>query len=337
MDKQQIIALIEGQLATGKISKVDLLSIVNDGAPIPQPVFHSEPVSGNPLAEEEHSKNLINTFYAIGAIIAIIGVIILIVQHWTEIGFFGRILVTLGISLITYLCALILDKPDQKKLSQVMFIVSAVLAPIGSVILLNEAKITFDWNIQILTALILATVYGTALFISKKSILMLVAIGFASWAYYASIMKIFSIGMYGSGPNILKWASMLLGVSYILIAYGYNSVTHSDEDDMADKKAIQNVLYGFGTLAILGAGILVGGSFDLFFILMIFAAFYGSVYLKSQTMLTLGAIFLMAHIIKLTSRYFIGSVGWPVALIVVGFLIIGVGYTTLYLNKKFIS
>ena len=96
-------------------------------------------------------------------------------------------------------------------------------------------------------------------------------------------------------------------------------------------------IYGFGTLAILGAGIFIGGVFDLILIALIFAVFYGSVYLKSRSMLIFGAIFLMAHIIKLTSKYFVGSVGWPVALIIVGFLVIGVGYMTFYLNKRFMS
>ena len=204
MDKKQTIALIEGQLAEGKISKGDLLNIVNGGASIQEPVFSSKSVGNTSLVEEEHSKNLINTFYAIGAIIAIIGVIILIVQHWTEIGFFGRITVTLGISLVTYIVALLLNEPHQKKVSQVMFIVSAVLAPLGSIILLNEAKITLDWNIQILTSLILTTVFGTALVVSKKSILTLITIGFASWTYYAFIMKFFILDLYNDDPNILK-------------------------------------------------------------------------------------------------------------------------------------
>ena len=81
----------------------------------------------------------------------------------------------------------------------------------------------------------------------------------------------------------------------------------------------------------------MGGIFDLITIALIFAAFYGSIYLKSRSMLTLAALFLMGHIVQLTARYFVNSIGWPVALIAVGFLIIAIGYGTLYLNKKFIA
>ena len=336
MDKQQIIAFIEGQLATGKISKSDILSLVNDGMSQPQ----SQQTPSAPFVEvkaEVDSKSLINTFYGIGAIIAVVGVGILVAQNWSEIGFMGRIMVTLGISLVTYFAALLLNKPHQNAVSQVMFAVSAALAPLGSYVMLSEAGVVYDTTSQIITALILAVIFGTALFVSKKNVLVLITVAYVSWAYYAFIFKIFDVGSSGDA-DIIKWASMLLGASYIFISYGYLSLADAvDENDVKEKKSVQNVLNALGTLAILGAGIFVGGMFDLIFIALIFAAFYGSVYLKSRSMLILGAIFLMFHIIKLTSKYFAGSVGWPVLLIIVGFMVIGVGYMTFYLNKKFIS
>ena len=324
MDKQQIISFIEEQLAEGKISKGDLSSLAGASIDI-SPVKEGTP------------RNIINTFYGIGAIIVIIGVGILVAQHWDEIGFMGRILATLGISLVTYMAGLLLNKPQQKMVSQVMFTIAATLAPLGSYVLLKEAGITnFNFGVQTTTALILAAIFGTALFISKKNILVLITVAFASWAYYAIIMKALGSAFYDS--DFLKWASMLLGAAYIFIAYGFKSVFQNiDENDTKDKRAVQNVLYGFGTLAVLGAGISIGGIFDLLFIAFIFGAFYGSVYLKSRAMLIFGALFLMAHIIKLTSKYFVDSTGWPLALIVIGFLVIGVGYMTFYLNKKFLS
>ena len=315
MDKQQIVSFIEEQLATGLISKGDLLNLASNNNAAP--------------AKEESSKNLINTFYGIGAIIAVIGVGILVAQHWKEIGFLGRVLVTLGISLATYIIAFLLNKPQQKAVSQVMFTIAAALAPLGAYVLLNEARINFDWAAQTVVALVLFVVFGAALMISKKNILVLLTVGFGTWAYYVLVVKIFGSDYLHS--DFIKWASMLLGASYLLIAYG------QQPSGEREKRAIQNILYGFGTLAILGAGISIGGIFDLLFIALIFGALYGSVYLKSRSMLILGALFLVYHIIKLTSKYFVSSIGWPVALIVVGFLVIGVGYMTYYLNKKFIS
>jgi uncharacterized membrane protein len=321
MEKQQIVSFIEGQIASGRISRSELIDIANGEVAR----SHSDLASEK---RESSSKNLIGTFYTIGAIIVILGVGILAAQHWDEIGFIGRILITLGISLVTYMSGLLLNKPHQKIVSQVFFTLSASLAPLGAYVLLKEANIIFDSTTQVATALVLLTLFGTALAISKKNVLVLISIGFATWAYYACIVKVFGFTYYNF--DLFKWATMLLGLSYILVAYGYKATE-------TEQKAVKNLLYGFGTLAILGAGISIGGTFDLFFIALIFAAFYGSVYLRSGSMLILGALFLMAHIIKLTSKYFVGSIGWPVALILVGFFVIGVGYMTYYLNKKFIS
>lgn len=339
MDKQQIISQIEEQITLGNISKADLLNIVNNGNGASQIASFVSSNTTTPESttqvKEESSRNLIHTFYGIGAIIAIVGVGILIAQNWNDLGFFGRILFTLGISFITYVCGLVLGRPDQKMLSQVMFTISVALAPFGAYVFLHELNIDFTSSVQIITAIILTIIYGTALLISKKNILVVITLGFATWAYYALIVKIFG---FDGDANFIKWGSMLLGMSYLFLAYGYqSSVLPTDKDDEKEKAWVQNAIFGFGTLAILGAGIFIGGIFDLFFIFLVFGAFYGSVYFKSKTMLRLGALFLMGHIIKLTSKYFIDSIGWPVALIVVGFLIIGVGYLTVYLNKNFIS
>lgn len=316
MDKSQLIALIEEQLVAGTITKADLLKI----APV----------------KEEGSKNLTRIFYIIGAIIAIVGVIILIAQNWVDIGFGGRILVSLGLSFVTYVIGLLMRNPEHRVLSQVMFMISAVLAPLGAAVFIDQANLDFTWGYQAMTALIMLIVYSLALVVSKKNVLILVVIASASWAYYAFILNVFGDNFYDT--DILQWATMILGGAYLLLATGFRSIFPvTDTQDEREKNGVRNTLHALGTLAVLGGGIAVGGIFDLIFIAFIFAAFYGSVYLKSRAMLTLGAAFLMAHIIKLTSKYFVDSIGWPVMLIVCGFLVIGIGYMTFYLNKKFIS
>lgn len=331
MEKQQITTFIAEQLAAGNISREDLLNL----ASTPQATaFAVTPNSES--SKEDSSKNIIHVFYGIGAIIAIVGVSILIAQNWHEIGLAGRIMATMGISLVTYLAALFLRGSEQKAISQTMFVISAALAPLGVYVLLNESKIDFTAGVQFMAAMSLLIIFGSALFISKKPILSLIAIGFGSWAYWSLVIKIFEHSSYTG--DVIKWASMFLGIAYLLIARGIRSLlTSFDQSNEKESRSVEEVLYAFGTLAILGAGIAIGGIFDLFFIALIFGAFYGSIYLKDRSMLILGALFLMAHIIKLTSKYFANSVGWPIALIIVGFLVIGVGYLTFYLNKKFIA
>lgn len=321
MDKNEILKNIELQISEGKISKEDLLNIANAEHVV---VHH-----------EDSSKKIINTFYIIGAIIAIIGVVILVAQNWFEIGFFGRLLVTLGISLGAYVVGILLNKKEQKNVSQVMFFISAILAPLSAYVLINKAGIKYSWLVGFNTSFVLLIIYSAAFWVSKKSILVFINFGLGAWVYLSLVSKIISSTNF---TDLSKWSIMILGLSYVLLTYAYQkSSLNSDASEHKEKNIIQNILYGLGTLGVLGAGITMDGNFDLIYIALIFAAFYMSIFLKSRSMLLFGAIFLIAHIIKLTSRYFVDSLGWPVALIFVGFFVIGVGYFSVYLSRKFIS
>lgn len=332
MDKQQAVGFIKEQLRTGLLSKDDLLTLVGG-----EVATISSAVQGE-HTRDAGSKSLIHVLYGVGAIIAIVGVVILIAQNWDEIGFSGRLLVTLGVSFFSYAIAMALRSVEQRVLSQVLYIVSSTLAPLGVFVLLQESQIDFSWMMQFWIATGLFVVFGSALMISKRNILVLIPLFFASWGYYALIWHFLSFDYSVFNLDVLKWASILLGACYILVGLGYSTATLPEGmQDENERKAVKNALYGLGTLAVLTAGISLGGVFDLIYIVFIFTAFYGSVFLKSRAMLLLGALFLVAHIINLTEQYFVDSIGWPVALILIGFLVIGIGYGTLYLNRKFIS
>ncbi|MEY4440440.1 MAG: hypothetical protein RLY49_66 [Candidatus Parcubacteria bacterium] len=329
MDKQQIISFIQRQVEEGRITQNEIYQIFNPGTNQTQTMLQ---VGEH---KDDHTKNLINIFYGIGAIIVLIGIVILIGQNWDDIGFGGRVGVTLGVSLIAYIFGFILRNNEQKLLSPLSFVISGVLLPLGSYIICDEFSIEYSLTTQIAISAIITVLFANALLITKKNILILLTIGYASWFYIVSLIKVLDMGYTDIGW--MKWAIMLLGVSYILISYALNQSTQViDEHDRKEKRSIQKVLYAFGTLGILGAGIAVGGFFDLVFIAIVFAMFYLSTYIKSKEMLGLSSIFLMAHIIKLTSKYFADMLSWPIALIGVGFMIISIGYATYYLNREFI-
>ncbi len=311
MEKQEIISFIENQIAEGKISKQEVFSALSDDK------------------KTNNSKNLINVFYVIGAIIALVGIIILIVQNWSDIGLIGRILVTLGISLSSYVAGYLIKDEEKHTLSQVLFTMSAFLAPVGTGVLLHEAKIEVTPLLVSAISLVWAAAYGAALWGTRKSILIIFTTAFATVSLYSLASELLSNLFYSN--DLFKWLTILVGIAYALIAYSLSEV------GSYEKKSVKNILYGLGTIAILGVGISFGGFFDLLMIAVIFSAFYASVYIRSTVVLMLSALFLIAHIINITGEYFADSMNWAMILIFVGFLIIGIGYTTFYLNKKYIS
>ena len=55
--------------------------------------------------------------------------------------------------------------------------------------------------------------------------------------------------------------------------------------------------------------------------------------LQSRMLLVLSTFALIAYIIYFTAEYFADSIGWPVALILLGFTIIGIGYFSIRLGR----
>ncbi len=311
MNKQEILSFIEQQISEGKITKDDLVNLK---------------VAEN--LKHENSKNIINILYIVGAVIALVGVIVLVFQNWDSLNYFGRVFITLGMSLVAYIVGFLIKDSEHNVLSQTMFTFSAVLAPVGTGVLLHEANIQTTPVLVSMLSLMWAIVFGLALWTTRKNILTLITIFFATVSLYSITAEVL-MGVYNSSLYY-KWLTILIGIAYVLIGY---VISDSDKE----RKSVRGVLYGLGTLGILGSFITFGGVFDLLMIALVFGSFYASVFLRSRIMLSLSAIFLIAHIIKITAKYFSNSMNWSVALIFSGIIIIATGYLTFYLNKRFIS
>ena len=59
--------------------------------------------------------------------------------------------------------------------------------------------------------------------------------------------------------------------------------------------------------------------------------------MKSKALLLTSTIFLIVHFVYITGRYFADSLGWPISLIVLGLIIIGLGYGSVEVNKKYLK
>ncbi len=318
MDKTQLLALIRDEVRKGTVTSEDVRNALSQQGE---------------MSVADTSSNITNVFYVIGAIIAVIGVVILVAQNWEEIGFFGRVVVTAGIATATYFGALYMTKPHQRILSQVFFAISAALAPVAVLVFLREAEMSLTPAINALSGFLFGSLFLSAFWHTRRNILVLLSVMYFSWAYLATIAGLFDVT-----ADVGRCTVMVLGISYLLVAYYYHLSRESTErGERMEKKAVENVLYGIGMSAVLAPALFFGGLFDLLSLALIFGAFYLSVYVKSRTMLMSGALFLMIWIIKMTSEYFADSISWPLALIVVGFLVIGVGYGTFYVNRKFLS
>jgi uncharacterized membrane protein YgaE (UPF0421/DUF939 family) len=62
-----------------------------------------------------------------------------------------------------------------------------------------------------------------------------------------------------------------------------------------------------------------------------------AVRIKSTSALVVSAIGIISYLIKISTKYFANSLGWALLLMLIGFMVIGVGYFMYSLNRKYIS
>jgi hypothetical protein len=310
---QDLLNTIKVGLRDGSITPADLKNILEQS----QGSSNFKNKHSSFKLNSNSSDSLLKVLYGIGAAILLVGVIILVIQNWNDIGFIGRIAVTLGISIVAFLIGLFVRSPDQRMVSEISFLVSVCLVPIGVFVFLDNAQIVMTNQLQAFVGLCLSFMYVAAYFVSKKEIPAYAILGFFSWAYIEFVLSLSSQVVNG---DAFYYLIMMLGVIQLVAATLF--------------LPIRRFFQSIGLFTILLSGIIIGGGFGLFYFILIFAGFYLSVFLKRRSLFTISAIFLTAHIIKITSKYFADSIGWPVSLIVIGMSIIAIGYVTVRMNKK---
>ncbi len=154
---------------------------------------------------------------------------------------------------------------------------------------------------------------GTALEKSTQPILAEVALLIGSFWLNGGLFDVISDVV---APN---WASLIIGVSLIITAYGLHK---------SDKYPR---LIGLGYL--IGSGMLYAGLFDLVqntpieltFLAVTAGLLYACVVLQSKAMLLTTVLAMLSFIGYFSARHFVDSLGWPVTLVITGIIFLGVG------------
>ena len=169
----------------------------------------------------------------------------------------------------------------------------------------------------------------------RSNSLLLYAIGYGTWAFFA-------VTEWTVGPNpvfgeleFFEYRALAVGLAYLVLAFAF---------DDTSRRQLSGVLYSGGSVAFLGAALALGGwtpsqnvIWELVFPGLVFVVLYASVHLKSKALLTFGSIFLASYLVKITSEYFKDSLGWPLALVICGMLLMGVGYVTFRLKRRYLN
>jgi hypothetical protein len=325
MDKQEILAGVRQLAAEKTLTQAELLAAFEGGE------------GKQVIRLYKHKVGIAEVLSYLGGTIIAVGIAILINQNWQTLNTPTQILSTLGAGIAAYIAAvLFFQRESTRNVSQAFFLLAAIILPIGLGVTFRKA----GYDISSYPALTSMAGILTALFIIsdwllKGTLFTLFSVIYGTWLFF-----ILTSWAAGGGPQLQAWhfqeyRVLLIGLSYVLLGYSFLSTR---------RKALTGLLYSFGVLGVLASALALGGYapnqnivWEALFPALVFGVIFLSIYLKSKSFLTFGALFLMAYIMKLTAEYFSHNLGWPLALVIAGLILIGVGYMTYYLNRKYVS
>jgi uncharacterized membrane protein len=332
------IQQIKEMLQSGQISIKDLSDIVNQSGSVEESPNGSREIDSKQSdVEKQHSSwSVAKVMYIIGGLVVVLGVFILLAQNWQDIGSAGRIISTLGLSIVAYYIGFYLFfKKVEKSLVEVYFVISSILFPVGLYVLLSESGLVLtmsSYGLNMTISLVSLLVFSLTLYITSKKSLHIVSAIFATWFMYACAGSVinryrYSYVYYGYGSFVTDmwvYTTMLIGIGH----YFYGKWINSKLTNLFTMVSFAMVLFG---------GLFLDGIWDLLYVLLLAGALTLCIKIKSTKALFITSIAVAIYIIKISSEYFADSFGWPLLLVLIGFLIIGLGYATYYLNKRYIT
>lgn len=321
MDKMTLLDAVRDLAASGELTEAEIVAAVREAA-------------GTPAAEiADRGRRYSKLLYFIGGGVIFIGIVAFIAQVWDDLGSVMHVVVTLGAGLAAFTSGVLLSWHGKLGAAgPAFFLIAALVLPLGMAVALDEAGLDPEkLGLQSLMALVLLAAFLAVYRLFRASSLLVYAIVYATWAFFA-----ITGFMAGPDPRFAKaeffeYRILAVGLAFLVLGWAFSGT---------ERDGLSGPLYTFGSLAFLGSALALGGwkpsqnvFWELIFPGLVFVVLYLSVTLRSMALLTFGSLFLGAYLAKITGEYFSDSMGWPLALMVLGLLLMGVGYLTFRLKR----
>jgi hypothetical protein len=284
------------------------------------------------------SLDILKIFNYIGGALIFFGIAYFIRSNWDILNNFLKLFSTLGSAIAAYIIGVLLHLSKKYQGSYAFFFLSALLLPLGLYVAVIVNQVPASAKIDMMVSFICLAVFLLSyIFYLRATVFVFFSIIFASLFFVSTVSFLIENGNRVFSKNLAEYEIMTLGISYIFLGYFLQANKQT---------ALTEVLYFFGALFLLCGSYTLSGTasilgFDIFHwkiipLIFIFIAFICSVFLQSKSFLYLASIFLFIYISEMSIQFalLLGDRFWALTLIIVGFLLMLMGYLIYYVNKK---
>lgn len=323
MDKENLLISITQASAARIVSESDVREAWRQGR-------------GNITQPVRKKSSLTNILTGIGGIIVAIGIVLLFQQHWQELSSNARIIVTLGSGILLYISGILLSRTTSvQTVAWALFLAFALVTPFGIWVTFDSLHAQFPFfGYETIISSIMTVWFVVSLFLFRIGLFHVFTVISGSILYFGLTGDFLSRNPAIDISSAFEYRFLFLGISYILLGYSWKYWI----------PILTAWMYTLGTMMFLGAVLGLGGyapsanlPWEVAFPGLALGAMFMSIPLKSKPILVVSSLYLMGYIIKITAEYFSDTLGWPIALILAGFVLIGIGYGSLMLGTKYVT
>jgi len=258
----------------------------------------------------------------LGGTFVFAGIAAFIALQWDTMNSAARVVITLGPGVAACVLAVLSSRDERfEKAVAPLFLIAAVLEPVGMLVAFNEFGSGGDarWA-ALVTAGVIGFQFGAIFGVLRQSMLLLFTVFFGTLFW----MTAFDLIQMDDERGALA-----IGASLVLAAVGIDRTPHS---------VITPPIYLFGGMAFLyGLFDMVESTpFEILFILTASGFVYLSAAIQSRTLLLVATGGILGYTGWFTGEHFADSVGWPLALVMFGLLMIGMSALAFRIDRQYI-
>ena len=277
-----------------------------------------------PAAEGRVRAVLVKVGAYLGGTFVFAGIAAFIALQWDSMTSAARVIITLGSGIASFALATIATRDARfDKGAPPLFLIAAALQPVGMLVAFNEygsGGSDARWA-ALITVGVMAIQFAVIFTVLRQSMLLFLAVFFAMLAWWTAF------DLLGVDES---FGVMMLGGCLLSAAVAADRTPH---------RSITPSWYLVGGIAFLyGLFDLVGGTpFELLFILTASGFVYLSASIPSRTLLLVATGAILGYTGWFTSEHFADSLGWPLALMLFGLLMIGLSALAFRIDRRYIK
>ena len=272
--------------------------------------------------EDRRRGVLVRVLGYIGGTFVFAGVGVFIALQWDSMNSAARIVITLGSGLAAFVLALLSSRDARfEKATTPLFLMAAALEPMGMLVGFNEFGSGGDWRwASLITCGVMALQFAAVFAPLRRATLLFMTMVFVTLFWWTAF------DMLDADDAVV---ALVIGGSMVLAAIGVDRSPH---------RVITPMWY------LLGAAAFLYGVFDsvestpleIVFLIVAAGFVYLSVIVHSRTVLFVATLAMLAYTGWFTGEHFADSVGWPIALIIFGLLMIGLSALAFRIDRDYV-